>query len=62
MSSERGEQIRRAYEYRRLIMRGKVRLPVRGARGLVGPDCAYHLYQRLDTTDPADRDSPDDRR
>jgi hypothetical protein len=32
--------------YRRLILLGKVRLPLDVARRLVGPDCAYHLYFR----------------
>jgi hypothetical protein len=30
--------------YKRLILLGKVRLPLEQARRLVGPDCAYHLY------------------
>lgn len=32
--------------YRRLVLLGKVRLPLAEARKLVGPDCAYHLYFR----------------
>jgi hypothetical protein len=32
--------------YRRLILLGKVRLPLAQARRIVGPDCAYHLYFR----------------
>jgi hypothetical protein len=32
--------------YRRLVMLGKVKLPLDAARRLVGPDCAYHLYHR----------------
>ena len=32
--------------YRRLVLLGKVRLPLTEARKLVGPDCAYHLYFR----------------
>ena len=32
--------------YRRLILLGKVLLPLAEARRLVGPDCAYHLYFR----------------
>lgn len=32
--------------YRRLILLGKIRLPLEEARRIVGPDCAYHLYFR----------------
>jgi hypothetical protein len=32
--------------YRRLILLGRVRLPLEEARRMVGPDCAYHLYFR----------------
>jgi hypothetical protein len=32
--------------YKRLVLLGKVALPLEGARRLVGPDCAYHLYFR----------------
>ena len=32
--------------YRRLVLLGKVSLPLAEARKLVGPDCAYHLYFR----------------
>jgi len=34
--------------YRRMILLGAVRLPLEEARRIVGPDCAYHLYGRLD--------------
>ncbi len=43
-----GEEIRVRYLYRNLILKGKVRLSFEAARGLVGPDCAYHLYPILD--------------
>ena len=39
-----GEEIRLRYQYRNLILSGKVRLSLESARRLVGPDCAYHLY------------------
>jgi hypothetical protein len=39
-----GEEIRRKYLYRRLVMTGKAKLGFDAARRLVGPDCAYHLY------------------
>jgi hypothetical protein len=32
------------YLYRRLVMRGGVKIPTKLAIKLVGPDCAYHLY------------------
>ncbi|HEY6546712.1 MAG TPA: hypothetical protein VI589_02365 [Vicinamibacteria bacterium] len=32
--------------YRKLILLGRIRLPLEAARKLVGPDCAYHLYGR----------------
>jgi len=42
-----GEEIRVRYLYRNLILKGKVHLSFEAARGLVGPDCAYHLYPIL---------------
>jgi hypothetical protein len=41
--------------YRRLILLGKARLPLDAALRLVGPDCAYHLYFRLEAPVPAAR-------
>jgi hypothetical protein len=32
--------------YKRLVLLGKVHLPLAAGRSLVGPDCAYHLYFR----------------
>jgi hypothetical protein len=32
--------------YKRLVLLGKVSLPLEEARRIVGPDCAYHLYFR----------------
>jgi hypothetical protein len=32
--------------YKRLILLGKISLPLEEARRIVGPDCAYHLYFR----------------
>ena len=42
------EEIRLRYRYRDLIIRGKIRISFEGARKLVGPDCAYHLYSVVD--------------
>jgi hypothetical protein len=38
------EEIRLRYLYRRLILQGKLTISLRSALGLVGPDCAFHLY------------------
>ena len=40
--------MQRRYAYRRLVLEGKVSLPPADAARLIGPDCAYHLYRRLD--------------
>lgn len=45
MNNDEAEGARRKYRYRALIQRGDVRLPYRVAARLIGPDCAYHLYQ-----------------
>jgi hypothetical protein len=45
--------------YKRLILLGKISLPLEEARRIVGPDCAYHLYFRHASDDPAaDEDAP----
>jgi hypothetical protein len=46
-SRDYAEEVRKRYLYRRLILRGKLRLPPEIAARLIGPDCAYHLYSRL---------------
>ena len=33
------------YTYRNLIVKGRKKLPLKVAKGIVGPDCAYHLYK-----------------
>jgi len=38
------EEIRLRYLYKRLVLDGKIKLSLEAAKGLVGPDCAYHLY------------------
>ena len=51
MRRSTAEENRIRLEYRRLILLGKLRLPLEEARKLVGPDCAYHLYfTRHDTS------------
>ena len=41
------ELIRKKFLYRRLIMQRKVSLRHKSAAGLIGPDCAYHLYGQM---------------
>jgi hypothetical protein len=43
----KAEAIRVRYLYRDMILRGKMKLSVEAARKIVGPDCAYHLYSRI---------------
>jgi hypothetical protein len=38
------EEIRLRYLYRRLILQGKIKISLRSALRLVGPDCGFHLY------------------
>jgi hypothetical protein len=51
---DRGEELRRRYRYRRLIVRGRLRLSHSSAVRLVGPDCAYHLYRTMHERAPED--------
>ena len=46
--TRKSDEIRLRYLYRDLILSGKVRLSLETARRLVGPDCAYHLYNVVD--------------
>ncbi|MEM7453350.1 MAG: hypothetical protein AAF456_03235 [Planctomycetota bacterium] len=39
-----GDAVRRKYQYRKLAINGRMKIPARLALKLVGPDCAYHLY------------------
>jgi hypothetical protein len=41
------EEIRLKYFYRRLIQSGAAAISLKSAIGLIGPDCAYHLYGAL---------------
>ncbi len=41
------EEIRLRFLYRSMIQRGKVRISLSGALGLIGPDCAFHLYSAV---------------
>jgi len=44
VTKESAEATRIRLEYKRLILLGKIRLPLAAAQAIVGPDCAYHLY------------------
>jgi len=56
----KAELIRKKYLYRRLIMRRKVSLHYKSAAGLIGPDCAYHLYSQIGVAPKEGRlDQPD---
>ncbi len=48
--SRGAEAIRLGGLYRRLILEGKIRLPYKALCGLIGPDCAYRLYGKFDTS------------
>ena len=41
------------YLYRRIVLRGGVRLPLEAAKRLVGPDCAFHLYASVNDQNEA---------
>ena len=47
--NDQSENMRKKYLYRRLIMTRKIKLARKSATGLVGPDCAYHLYSQMPT-------------
>jgi len=46
MTRNEAAAARTLHRYRRLLLLGKIRLPLADARLLLGPDCAYHLYFR----------------
>jgi hypothetical protein len=57
------EALRILRDYRRLVLLGRVRLPLAEARRLVGPDCAFHLYFRhAEANPPAERTASAPRR
>ena len=41
---ENPESVRIQYKYRKLIMEGKVRIPLSAAKRLIGADSIYRLY------------------
>ncbi|MBP7737834.1 MAG: hypothetical protein KA369_17765 [Spirochaetes bacterium] len=52
MNNNEAEIARLTYKYRRLILEGKTSLSPREAAKLVGPDCAYHLYNAVNGRRP----------
>ena len=40
------DEVRLRYKYRKLVTNGGIKLPIRLAKKLVGPDCAYQLYSQ----------------
>jgi hypothetical protein len=42
--NEEAEIIKKKYQYRKLILNGKLKLNIDIAKKLVGPDSAFHLY------------------
>ncbi len=56
------EEIRLRYLYRDMILRGKLRLSLESAKGLVGPDCAFHLYSLIGTKRQKSRTHKKDRK
>ena len=44
MRTRKAEEIRLRYQYRRLILSAKSKLPHKTAVRLIGSDCTYHLY------------------
>jgi hypothetical protein len=44
----RAEEMRLRYLYRKLAIQGELQAPRETLKKLVGPDCAYHLYGRVE--------------
>jgi len=45
---EVSEEIRKRYKYRELILKRKIKVPLKYAKKLIGPDTAYHLYTLME--------------
>jgi hypothetical protein len=48
LMQRKSEGIRIRYLYRNMVLRGQLRIPLKTAIKMVGPDCAYHLYAQTD--------------
>ncbi|MCG8571082.1 MAG: hypothetical protein MJB14_13155 [Spirochaetes bacterium] len=44
MNEKEKEIITKKYRYRKLLLQHKLKLPIKTAQKIIGPDCAYHLY------------------
>ncbi len=47
MKSAKAREMRIRYKIRKLILTGKIDIPVEDAKNLVGPDTAYRLYSNV---------------
>ena len=47
--SEKAKIMAKKYQYKKLILQGKITTDPETAKKLIGPDCAYHLYQHKTT-------------
>ena len=48
MDAKNSEFVRKKYLYRELILKRKIGLNPKSASKLIGPDCAYHLYSKIE--------------
>lgn len=46
--TDKSEELRLRYRYRKLILDGKISLSFESAKKMIGPDCAYRLYSVTD--------------
>jgi hypothetical protein len=55
VNSNHAQDIRLRFLYRGMVLRGKACISLDAARRLIGPDCAFRLYARLDRLHHNDR-------
>jgi len=48
---ENPDALRIIYKYRKLIREGRIKISLRDAKTLIGPDCAYHLYRSMENSE-----------
>lgn len=60
MSKDTPNAMRLKYQYRKMILKGKVKLPIKDAIKLVGRDTAYHLYFSHASDDSKGKDKDND--
>lgn len=49
--NEDSEILAKIYKYRKMILTGKIKLDINGAKKIIGPDVAYHLYKKISSKD-----------